>query len=189
VVLAQGLQVVVGLVIASPLTLWKPIREVLPYSWLWCGVFIAAGALCIYPPVLGKIVNLVLGRIGHPPLTSRPRLSDYLTPIAFIAVQWILSGFALWLVAYSLVPMKLDSLPLFISASALANVSGYLAFFAPAGLGIRELVLIATLEYLLGGSPVAILAVMMRLAYTMAECLLALAGFYARSRWKKALNA
>jgi len=64
----------------------------------------------------------------------------------------------------------LDGLP----AYPAAYVLGYLAVFAPAGLGVREGVLIAFLDPILGAGA-AVLAVFARLWATAVELVLALA--------------
>ena len=55
------------------------------------------------------------------------------------------------------------SLPLFVCISALAGVIGFLAIFAPAGIGVREGILLLALTPVISAGPAALVAVLARL--------------------------
>ena len=97
------------------------------------------------------------------------------------AVGWVLQGLAFWMLARGL-GMDLPGFQGVVAYSA-GYALGYVAIFAPAGIGVREGFLIVFLGPILGGAAAAVLAVVARLWSTAVELILAvsLAGGYLRS--------
>lgn len=97
------------------------------------------------------------------------------------AVGWTLQGLAFWMLVRG---CGLD-LGVFqgVVAYSAGYVLGYVAVFAPAGIGVREGFLIAFLGPILGGADAVAIAVIARVWSTVMELLLALvlAGGYLRS--------
>jgi len=174
--IVDGLVVITGLLVAVPLTLWKPVAAYLPMAWLWFALLTVVGAVCLHPRVFGAVVNFVLRRFGYEPLRSLPRLRDYVAPAAVMFLQLLISGAGLWFVSLSLTDVAVTWLPLLVAICALVLVAGLIAFFAPAGLGIREGIFLAALSPVLGGANAAVAALIMRVLQTAAEMLLVLAG-------------
>lgn len=169
-----GLVVILGLLLAVPITLWGPVADLLGYAWLWCVLLIAGGLVCLHPKVFAAAANFLLRRLGREPLVGTPRLRDYVRVGALLLVGRALAGVTLWCACRSLAPVSADQIPLLIAAMALATTSGFLAFFAPAGLGVREHMLQLVLRHLLASS--AVVVVGMRLLYTLVEVALAGVG-------------
>ena len=140
-----GIVILVGLIVAAPLTLWGDVREALPLGWLWCTLLVVTGGVLLHPRVFAAVGNFVLRKLRRPPIESLPRLSHYAGPVIASAAQWVFAGTSLYLLARGLGPMDLDRLGILISAAALSVTFGFLAFFAPAGLGVREGLLLAIL--------------------------------------------
>ena len=90
--------------------------------------------------------------------------------------QWALMGAALWAAARSLTALSPRWIPLFVSSFALAGTLGFLALFAPAGLGVQEGILLVVLAPALTGEVVAVTVVAMRLIQTIADAVLAGVG-------------
>jgi len=173
----EGLVVVVGLMLAAPLTLWEPVRQALPLAWLWCGLLIAAGAVLLHPRVFAAVGNFLLRKIGRPPVGAPPRAGGYWVPALVVAAQWVLAGLSLWLLVRSLVPVDVAHVPLLISAAAMAGTFGFLAVFAPGGLGVREGILLVILSPVVGQGSAAVAVVAARGVQILVEAGLALAGF------------
>jgi glycosyltransferase 2 family protein len=100
------------------------------------------------------------------------------------AVGWLLQGLAFWMLVRGL-GLHLPVFQAVVAYSA-GYALGYVAFFAPAGIGVREGFLVAFLGPILGGVDAAALAVVARVWSTAIELLLALslAGGYLRSSRK-----
>jgi uncharacterized membrane protein YbhN (UPF0104 family) len=104
----------------------------------------------------------------HAPAPEPPRRS-FLPWIVGYLVNWLVLGVAFRLLADGLgldVPLLLGT-----SAFAAAYLLGYLALFAPAGLGIREGFLVAFLGPSVGPGPALTLAAAQRVWMTLAELL------------------
>lgn len=149
-VMIMGLFVVAGLLLMAPLSLLDRTAFLGPLTGLWTLVLLVAGLVGVHPRVFVGLVNLGLGLLGREPLAARPRLRDYVGPMALLLVQWILFGLSLWMVARSVADVPLTQAPFFISAAAAAATLGFLAIFTPAGIGVREGILLVLLGPVLG---------------------------------------
>jgi uncharacterized membrane protein YbhN (UPF0104 family) len=144
-------------------------------SYLW---FIAVAPVflaCLHP----KVLNYLLGRMFK--LTKRPPLEQPLTgrviavSVAWSFVSWLLYGVALWLLAIQ-VGMPLGTgYPLAVGAFAMGFAIGFLFIPAPAGAGVRDLVIIAILSHRSGlptGTATAV-AVVWRVVTLVADFIVA----------------
>jgi hypothetical protein len=91
--------------------------------------------------------------------------------LALQAGAWMCFGISVWV----LFPDSLDSsgLVLAVGSFALATLAGFLVPLAPAGLGVREVVLVALLSLQLDLDQAAACAVVSRLAWIMCEAAIA----------------
>lgn len=175
-VMLMGLYVVMGLMVAAPLVVFAKITLLGPLTWLWSLLIVAAGVVMLHPRVFVGAINLGLRRLGREPLATRPRLRDYGGPLAMVLFQWILFGLALWLCARSVADVPLAEAPVLTCAAALAVTIGFVAVFAPAGLGVREGLLLLLLGPVLGDATTAIVVVSMRFLQVIVETGLAGVG-------------
>jgi uncharacterized membrane protein YbhN (UPF0104 family) len=176
VLVMDGLAVLTGLITGSPLLLWEPVKKVLPNGWLWCGIIVIAGIVCLHPRVYGRLLNFALIKLRRSPLTRLPPLHNYIGPVLLGFAQWILAGIALWLIARSITEIDSRHLPLFIAIAGLAYTVSYLTPFAPGGLGVREAIFQGTL-FLIISTPAAVVVIVMRLVQTLIEIVMAIAGW------------
>ncbi|HEX8342306.1 MAG TPA: lysylphosphatidylglycerol synthase domain-containing protein, partial [Tepidisphaeraceae bacterium] len=176
VLVLDGLAVVAGLITGAPLLLWEPIRRIAPWAWAVCVPVTVAGIVCLWPAVFGRLINFLLRKLKKPPLPRMPPLADYAIPVACAFAQWLLAGLALlWIVQSVTGEARWGQLPILISFAALSQTLGYLALFAPGGIGPREAILLAGLIPLVG--PLAAVIVPIRAVMQIAvDVLLALVG-------------
>lgn len=99
---------------------------------------------------------------------------DTLGQLLLWVLFWAINGIAYYLLINSLTPSPPSQLPMVVGTFTIAWVVGFLALFAPAGLGVVE----GTLTFLLGfyfPVPVAtVVALFTRLIRTIAELIAAL---------------
>jgi glycosyltransferase 2 family protein len=183
VLVMDGIAVLTGLITGSPLLLWEPAKRALPTGWLWCGVLVIAGVVCLHPKIFGRLLNLALRKLKRAELTSLPPWHNYIGPVLLGFSQWILAGAALWLITSSITPVDFRHVPLFIAIAGLAYTVSYLTPFAPGGLGVREAIFQATLFLIVGGEPAAVAVIAMRVIQTLVEIIMALAGWII---WRRA---
>lgn len=96
------------------------------------------------------------------------RAVDFLLILAEQIAIWFLFGVSYWLVF----PPQGGYLPQIIGAFSLSWVAGYVAFFAPGGIGIREVLLAILLGAFFKSSEVAVYAAIHRLVWVAAEVIL-----------------
>ena len=72
--------------------------------------------------------------------------SSIISAFVLMLLYWLITGLAFYIMARSAYAVSFEILPLMTSAMAIAWVIGFLAFFSPSGLGIREGFLIVILR-------------------------------------------
>jgi uncharacterized membrane protein YbhN (UPF0104 family) len=152
-------------------------------SFGWGAVVIMVGLLGATSPSLLKRILPLWFRLARQPYpgTFKPDQAFGVRWMGLYALVWCAQGLAFWLLCRGL---GFD-LPLIqaVAAYAAAFLMGYLFLPAPAGVGVREGVLVGLLGSALGPG-VAVLAVAARLWTTLVELLpaLFLAGGYLKRR-------
>jgi hypothetical protein len=119
---------------------------------LWSAAGLAPLLLILlYPPVFYGLMNRILRALKKKPIAGRvsgPVLIGLLV-WAVLGLAW--QGLAIWILTAQ--PQALDLDPsrigLVIGAYCLAWCAGFLAFWAPGGIGMREAVLVAALQFAL----------------------------------------
>jgi glycosyltransferase 2 family protein len=151
-----------------------------PYLW----ALLAAPVLLValYP----RVLNLVLGRLLR--LARRPPLEKPLTgravatALAWAFASWILYGLQIWLLATRLGAPGGETAVLAVGGFAFAWSVGFLVVFAPAGAGVRDVLLVASLHPVLSVSAATAVALVSRLLLTGGDLVTAAvaAGFSRR---------
>jgi uncharacterized membrane protein YbhN (UPF0104 family) len=99
--------------------------------------------LLINPRVLGWFLRLGQWVGGQTqgqrlPLPEGLSVRFYLWVALLDMLNWALAGLGAWFCLRALGPVALETYPLVLAALAVGTVAGFVAIFAPAGLGIRE---------------------------------------------------
>ena len=165
--IALGLATATALVIGIPaLPDLLSLGGALPWLVL---VIIPIAVVCALPPVLTRLVNLVLRVLRRSPLPHGLSWADTGRAVAWCALAWVLFGTHLWLLATAESAAGLEGLLRCIGAFALAMTAGLLAALAPSGIGVREAVIVAALlPYVPVGVALGI-ALASRLVFTVAD--------------------
>lgn len=147
-------------------------------SWQYLPL-LAGGAVILVVSWPGMAARLLawVGRLGRSPGDGPPHgVPRTLLPWAVgYAGNWLLLGLAFQALASGLgIPL---SYGMAVSAFAAAYLLGYVALFAPAGLGVREGFLVAFLSPAVGPGPAVVLATAQRIWMTGAEALGAAAAW------------
>lgn len=156
-------------------------------------LFVAAAlvpvlATVIHPAVYYRLINAALVRAKRPPLVERlSGLGLVGLLLAMIAVL-LLQSAGVFLLVQPALHLRIEWLWIVAAAYSLAWTAGFLAIWAPGGLGVRELVFVAAMSVVLPEEvrrefpePTALLgflAVMLRVWATAGELLVA-AGAHA----------
>ena len=194
VVLLTGVFVLLGLVLSVPLMFQEPLAGMVPHGGLWCVLLLAAGLACLHPRILGGVANFMLKLLRRPPILVSHRKGSYVQLVLNCLGQWLFIGLSMYFMLKSIsgVSIGLKSIGVIVAASALSTTLGILVFFIPAGLGVREAVLLATLQSVIPGLSVdtllwAILGT--RVIQTLVEFFMAAVGYVIlRSRKTRAME-
>jgi uncharacterized membrane protein YbhN (UPF0104 family) len=177
-VLTMLLSLLTGLLIA--LVALPFVAGSTPYLW----AFLAAPVLLVF--LHPKVLNSVLSRLLR--LARRPALEEPLTgraiagASAWAVASWLFYGLQIWLLATRLGAPDGRGALLAIGGFAFAWSVGFVVVFAPAGAGVRDLLLIAMLGPVLSVASATAVALVSRVLMTIADLLTAAvsAGFSRR---------
>ena len=171
VTLALGLEQVVNLVIAGVLA-----GIALPSLFLGRPEFwglLVLGLFASDPKLVCIVVNPLLRLIGRAPVDAGGLCwRERLLYSSLLVVQWCLLGFGVVAMMWALgISVRLDQTLMVTGALAGSFVGGYLALIAPAGLGVREVLLATLLAPLLPGQPLLLIAIVARLVSVVSAVL------------------
>jgi glycosyltransferase 2 family protein len=151
-------------------------------QYVWA--FLAAPVLvaCLHPKLLNPLLRLAFK------LARRPGLEEPLSgrvlahALAWSFLAWVFNGLQIWLLTVRLGAPLGQAALLSLGGYAFAWCVGFLVIFAPAGAGIREVLLVAFLAPLLGTGPATAVALVSRAVTTVSDLLVAGAAAYRRPR-------
>jgi len=150
-----------------------------PYWWLF--LLAPVIGVCLHPRLLNRILDRVLRLARRPPLEQPLSGRSVATALGWAAVVWIFFGLQIWLLGSRLGLSAGSGLLLAIGSFAFAWCAGFVVVFAPAGAGIREVVLIALLAGTMKAADAGAIALVSRVLMTAADLIsAATAAFFAR---------
>ena len=173
--LSTALMIIMSLLTCLPLLLTPALRTAMPFGWLVGLVILIPGLICLHPRIFTRLANLALLRLKRQPLPPRLATTPLLQAIIVSLFRSLFLAAALCFTAQSIAPVSPSAFLLFLGSASLASVAGFLAVFAPAGLGVHEGVYWLTLWPLLGPAA-ALVAILFRLLHIISDILTALAA-------------
>ncbi|MGN9836846.1 lysylphosphatidylglycerol synthase domain-containing protein [Nonomuraea sp. H19] len=120
--------------------------------------------VCLHPKVLTWGLNLALRIARKEPLEKVLPGRTVVVAVAWTTLGWFVYGVHVWLLSG-----RADLYLIATGAYAFAWATGLLAFVVPAGVGIREGALVLVLGPVLGTAPALAVAIVSRLAFTLAD--------------------
>jgi hypothetical protein len=149
-VLTLALSLAVGLVIGAALVPLASTSALQTYGWFYLLLpFLLA---LLHPRTIPGLLDWLFARIGRPPLGQRLTWSAMWRAACWALLSWVLLGLHLYALSTGLGVTGPRVLAATIGGFALAASVGILVVPAPAGAGIRDVVLIATLGVSLTGA-------------------------------------
>lgn len=136
-------------------------------------------AVVLLPPVLNRLIGLALRLAGREPL-ARPLTWGGLAAVtAWSVAGWLVAGTQTWVLATGLgMPATGRTFALAVGGWALAWTVGFLVVLAPAGAGVREVVLVGVLAGSLSGAAAPLAVLVSRVVLTAVDGVLAGAGLF-----------
>ncbi|HEV7588417.1 MAG TPA: hypothetical protein VGO40_09910, partial [Longimicrobium sp.] len=99
---------------------------------------VALGLLAAHPAVMNRLVGVAARLARREAPAWRGRWRDGMGLLALYAATWVGYGAAFSLFVSSIAPVSRGAWPLLAGVNALAFVAGFVAVFAPGGIGVRE---------------------------------------------------
>ncbi len=146
----------------------------MPYRW----VLLATPPLLamLYPPVLNAIVGRLLRLARQPALEQPLTWATLARPIAWSAGTWMLYGLQIWILATRLGAPPGKAAAVALGGFAFAWSAGFMVVFAPAGAGVRDVLLLVLLSSVLRTADAVAVVLASRVLMTAGDLLSAAAA-------------
>jgi len=179
-----------NVIMASVCLLYYGVRKDVDGSarvWLYTAMaLVPALAFILHPRVFYAVVNRVLVSINRPVITQRLRGRKLVMLLAWVLVGLLWQSLAVWLITSDWLELGLSAWWVVAGAYSLAWCAGFLAIWAPGGIGVREVVFMTAMLVVLPSNVrdrymtnpdelnafLAFLAVLLRVWATAGELLL-----------------
>lgn len=163
--LSLSTALVVG-VFGFPILVQKHATEV----WIMLSILPFA-LIASAPPILTRLVNLVLRVMRKGPLPKALSWPGVLKASAWLITAWVFFGLQLWLLANALGAPGIGGVTRCIGGFALAMAAGVLFVFAPSGAGVREALIVSALAPVMSTGEALGIAVVSRAIFILADVL------------------
>jgi uncharacterized membrane protein YbhN (UPF0104 family) len=144
VVLSYGVMTCSGAVVAAIALPFATAASVVQYLWIFFVIPVAAALLS--PPVLNRLLRLLLRLTRRAPLEQGVSYRGLARTMAWALASWLCNGTMVYVLLRHLGGHQQGTLLISVGAYSLSWVAGFLAVFAPAGAGVREAVMVAVLS-------------------------------------------
>jgi hypothetical protein len=116
-------------------------------NWLYGAMALVPVLLfLLHPKLLYSIINRVMRWMGKPPVRRRLRFRELLGILTWFVAGLLWQSLAIWLLVEEPLHLQLAKWWVVAGAYALAWCAGFLALWAPGGIGVRELVFMAAMQ-------------------------------------------
>jgi glycosyltransferase 2 family protein len=142
-------------------------------AYRWAFAITPVLLACLHPRVLNALVGRLLRLTRRPPLEQPLSGRSMAAALAWSWAAWVFYGLQIWLLATRLGAPPGRTVLIALGGFAFAWSVGFVVVLAPAGAGVRDVLLIATLSPVLGTGPATAVALMSRVLMTVADLLTA----------------
>jgi len=125
----------------------------------------------LFPHAVLSLARPVATRLGVTPERWRMALVRRLAVAVQTAFAWLAMSLGFAALVISVTPLGMDRIPGLARAFILSHIVGYVALFAPGGLGVREGTLALLLQPMVGLGPATAIALVSRAWATLNEAL------------------
>jgi len=155
-------------------------------GYLWVFAFVPAFLACLYPKLLNRLLNKVFTLAKRPPLERPVTGRVVVHALAWSVVSWLFNGLQIWLLADRFGGPVGKTILLSFGGYAFAWCVGFVIVIAPAGAGIRDPLIIATLAPAIGYNPALAVMLVSRAVNTISDLLVAGIAVASRGRGRGA---
>lgn len=145
-------------------------------QYWWAFLIAVPLVVCLYPPVLNALLRFGFKILRRAPL-DRPLPGRALAAaMAWSLAAWACYGLQIWILIVRAGASPATAYPLAAGAFAFAFAVGFVMILAPAGAGFRDVLLAALLAPAVGPGAAAAIALVSRVATTLADVIVAAAA-------------
>lgn len=166
-ILAVLVSLTIGLLIAAATIPWTSASAMRTYWPVFLAVPVLLAAL--HPAVIERLVGFALRVLKRPPLDQRVSWSGLAVSSAWTVLTWVAYGFQVWILCDAVAKLGPRAPIECIGAYALAWCAGFLVVIAPAGAGIREVALTASLSAIMPAPAALTVALVSRAVTTVGD--------------------
>ena len=138
-----------NVLVAVPCLLFAGTKQLGPAAKPWLYVAMALVpllAVLLHPKIFYGIGNRILKRLGKPQITKRLRGKKLIGLLAWAIFGLLWQALALWLLVAEPLSLPREKWWVVAGAYCLAWIAGFLAVWAPGGLGVREIVFVGAMQ-------------------------------------------
>ena len=150
VIICYAVMTCSGAVVAAITLPFASAGSVVQYFWIL--FLIPVGVLLLSPPVLNRLLRLVLRLARQPAALQGVSYRGLARTMAWAVAGWLCNGLMIYVLLRQLAGHPQGTLLVSIGAYSLSWAIGFLAVFAPAGAGVREAVMVAVVAASLHGA-------------------------------------
>jgi hypothetical protein len=150
------------------------------YDWVF--IFVPVILVCLYPPVLNRLLNKLFALTKRAPLDQPVTLPMLLRALGWSLLAWLANGVQIWILADRLGAPPGRTFLIALGGYAFAWCVGFVIIFAPAGAGARDALLILALTPVIGSHAALAVALVSRAVNTISDLLVAGAAAFRRPK-------
>lgn len=144
-------------------------RLPVPGGPTWAVAVLVLGLVIMSPPVLRRCLRVGVRLLRQPALVREPTSRGLLHAVAWAVIGWLAAGLQVWLLAGPLAESAVTYAAA-VGGYALAWTAGFLVVVAPAGAGVRELVLGTLFVASMSTGGIVSLVLLSRFLITLVDC-------------------
>ncbi|MGO2111568.1 MAG: lysylphosphatidylglycerol synthase domain-containing protein [Pseudoclavibacter sp.] len=149
----------------------------------WVALLLPVFVALLLPRTLNWLIAVLLRRVNRGAVNVRLGARSIGRATAWSLLGWLLAGAQVWMLGVGLgMAPTLTAMAQSVGAYALAWTVGFLAVFAPAGVGVREAVLALTMEGLVTLGATVAIVLLSRVLLSVVDIVLGLAFVVPGSR-------
>ncbi len=168
-VMANVMTIFIAILLSFPLIFSFQNNEIALFSFGFLLVFAATSIFSIKPQAFLDFVNYIFKRYGFEKFEASLSYTQTLVCLGLITFQCFCAGMSTWMVIRAICSISITAIPQMVSITAFAGTIGMLAFFSPAGIGVRDGIYFVTLSGIIGSTNAALVTVLLRLIQTITD--------------------
>lgn len=132
--------------------------------------------IIIKPEIFWKVLNWGLGILKQKPILTEIASLNMAILFSILFIQYLLYLLGLVIITSGTIEFSVSFVITLLGISCIAYVIGFLAIFAPAGIGVREGIFLLMLTPIVGFETAGLITIMTRLIQTICDCIFGVLG-------------